>query len=430
VYWLYSLLLFIAFIAYGPVYFVRMRLRRGESVYLRERLGLRLPPRVPAGRSVWLHAVSVGEVLSLRHLVARIKRAHPDWAVYFSTLTDTGFRIAREKLPEADRVFLVPLDFAWIVRKFFRALKPDLFILAESEFWPNLLRTADRNCRAVMLINGRISTRSFARYRRLGPLTRRILSHVDRFLVQTEADGQRLSGMGVAAGRVRVAGNLKAEISLPAFSPDALGALRREIGVGESERVIVAGSTHRGEEEILLRAYRRAAQGGGGQRLLIAPRHPQRAEEIEQSAAALHLRVSRRTLGSTGEWQVLIIDTIGELASFYAIADTAFIGGSLVPHGGQNLLEPAFYGKPIFFGPHMENFAALSEEFIRRGAARVVTGEDELAAVFAPDKADELADMGKRAAAVLASLQGATELTLLEIEDCLDAPAGPAGAGG
>jgi 3-deoxy-D-manno-octulosonic-acid transferase len=348
--------------------------------------------------------------------VARIKREHPEWAVYFSTLTDTGYRIAREKLREADQIFLVPLDFAWVVRRFFRALEPDLLILAESEFWPNLLRIARRRSGGVLLINGRMSAGSFERYQRLKPLTRKILDNIDGFLVQTEQDRQRLMAMGLAAGKIQVAGNLKADISLPTFTPADLANLRRAVGVRETQRILVAGSTHRGEEEMLLRAYRRAASRAADLKLLLAPRHPLRAEEVERAAAELGLRVSRRTRKPQGEWQVLIIDTIGELAGFYAIADMAFIGGSLVPHGGQNLLEPAFYGKPILFGPHMENFAALAAEFVARGAARVVAGEDDLAHAFGLGGRGELREMGERAAAVLASLQGATEQTLREIE--------------
>jgi 3-deoxy-D-manno-octulosonic-acid transferase len=416
VYWVYSLLLFLVLVAYSPLYFVRMRLRQRESMYISRRLGLRLPVGRTAGRSIWVHAVSVGEVLSLRNLVARIKREHPEWAVYFSTLTDTGYRIAREKLREADQIFLVPLDFAWVVRRFFRALEPDLMILAESEFWPNLLRVAHRRSGGVLLINGRMSAGSFKRYQRLKPLTRKILQNIDGFLVQTEQDRQRLMGMGLAAGKIQVAGNLKADISLPTFTPADLANLRRAVGVLETQRIIVAGSTHRGEEETLLRAYRRAASRATDLRMLLAPRHPLRSEEVERAAAELGLRVSRRTRKPQGEWQVLIIDTIGELGGFYAIADMAFIGGSLVPHGGQNLLEPAFYGKPILFGPHMENFAALAAEFVGRSAARVVAGEDDLADAFWLGSRGQLREMGERAAAVLASLQGATEKTLLEIE--------------
>ncbi len=415
-YWLYSLILCIAFILYTPYYFFRTRFRRGEPLYLSERLGLRLPRAAGTGPALWIHAVSVGEVLSLRTLVARVKKEHPDWSIYFSTLTNTGYRVALEKLQGADSIFIAPLDFVWILGRYFRRLNPGVFILAESELWPNLLRTAHRRCRAVMLINGRISPSSFRRYHTLRLLSRRVLMNIDRFLVQTEKDGERLEGIGLPRERIRVAGNLKAEISLPAFSPEAARIVRRALGLTEERKVIVAGSTHRGEEEIVLRAFKRAAAAGGDPALLIAPRHPERAEEIERAAADLGLRVSRRTRGASGGWQVLIVDTIGELAGLYAIADSAFVGGSLVPHGGQNLLEPAFYGKPVFFGPHMENFTALAEEFTGRGAARVVAGEDELAAVFALAGGQELREMGLRAAAVLASLRGATDLTYLEIE--------------
>ena len=418
-YWLYSFVLLIAFILYAPFHIYRTRLRRGERLHLSERLGLRLPREGAAGPSLWIHAVSVGEVLSLRTLVARIKQEHPDWSVYFSTLTNTGYRVARDKLEGADSIFIMPLDFACLLRRYFRRLNPGLFILAESEFWPNLLRIAHRRCRAVLLINGRVSAGSFDRYRRLRLLSRKVLMKIDRFLVQTEKDGERLEAIGLPSARIRVVGNLKAEINLPAFSPEDTGALRRGLGIPETRKIIVAGSTHRGEEEIVLRAFKRAACEGADIALLIAPRHPDRAEEVEKTAVDLELQVSRRTRGPSGPWQVLIVDTIGELAGFYAIADVAFVGGSLVPHGGQNLLEPAFYAKPVFFGPHMENFAALAEEFVRKGAARAVAREDELTEAFALAGGGELREMGQRAAAVLASLRGATELTYREIERCL-----------
>ncbi len=426
--WLYSFIMAVVFVLYTPFYFYRTRLRRGEPLYLSERLGGRLPRAGAPEPSLWIHAVSVGEVLSLRTLVARLKKEHPDWSIFFSTLTNTGYRVAREKLEGADRIFIVPLDFAWIIRRFFRRLDPELFILAESEFWPNLLRLAHRRCRGVMLVNGRVSERSYDRYRKLGFLSRRVLRNIDRFLVQTEKDRDRLEAIGLPAGRIRVAGNLKAEISLPAFNPEDAAALRRGLGIADSRKIIVAGSTHRGEEETLLRAFRRAVTDGADSVFLVAPRHPGRAEEVERTAQAMDLRVSRRTREASGTWQVLIIDTIGELAGFYAIADVAFVGGSLVPHGGQNLLEPAFYAKPVFFGPHMENFAALAEEFVRRGAAREVAGEDELVEIFALAGKAELLEMGKKSAAVLASLRGATDVTCAEIERCLigHPPAGPA----
>ncbi len=414
--WIYSFILLIAFVFYAPFYIIRTKLRRREPLYLRERLGLRLPPPGESARSLWVHAVSVGEVLSLRTLVSRLRKEHPDWAVYFSTLTNTGYRVAREKIDGAASVFLVPLDFAWVVRRFFRRLNPGLFILAESEFWPNLLRVARSRCGAVLLINGRISAGSFSRYRRLKFLSRKVLMNIDRLLVQTEDDARRLAAVGVPEARIRVAGNLKAEVSLPSFSPQDIADLRSRLGIPATRKIIVAGSTHKGEEEIVLSAFKRAAAGGADLALLIAPRHPERAEEVERTAVGLDLRAARRTTGASGPWQVLIIDTIGELASFYAIADIAYVGGSLVPHGGQNLLEPAFYAKPVFFGPHMENFAELAGEFIEKGAAGVVAGEEVLSRAMARAGDEEMRDMGKRAAAVLASLQGATELTCREID--------------
>lgn len=348
--------------------------------------------------------------------MGRLHEKHPDWTLYFSTLTTTGYQVAREKFGAFASVFVVPLDFSWIVRRFFRRLRPRLFILAESEFWPNLLRIARRSSRAVLLVNGRVSAGSFRRYLRLRMLARRVLANIDRFLVQTDEDQHRLEAIGVPAPKVRVAGNLKAEIRLPAFSPADREALRRELGIPEGRKIIVAGSTHRGEEEIVLRAFRRASADGDESVLLLAPRHPERAEEVERAARGLGLRVTRRTTKDASPWQVLIIDTIGELAGLYAVADLAFVGGSLVPHGGQNLLEPAFYAKPIVFGPHMENFASLVEVFLRRDAARITPGEPELARAIGLAGTAELRDMGERAAAALASLQGATEQTFEEIE--------------
>jgi 3-deoxy-D-manno-octulosonic-acid transferase len=421
VYGLYSLILLLLLLIYAPVYSIRMKFGRKERLYLRERLGLRLPAALPGEPSIWVHAVSVGEVLSLRRLVSEIKRKHPSCPVYFSTLTNTGYRIAKQQLPEVDAIFLVPLDFGWTVRRFFSALRPHLFILAESEFWPHLLRQAERTCRSVLLINGRISQRSFRKYFRLRFLAKRLLSHLDLFLVQTDSDRIRLEKIGIPSERVEVAGNLKADIQLPAVSPEEIGDLRRKIGVPPGKRLIVAGSTHHGEEEKILRAFsetRRSRQDLG---LVIAPRHPERSPEVQRIGTDLSLSVIRRTQAEPDRtWDVLILDTIGELARFYSLADLAFIGGSLVPHGGQNLLEPAYYAKPLIFGPHMDNFAPLAEEFIRSGAARVVRSQSDLREVFLMKDPAALEAMGTNARGLLSSLQGATDRTIRIIESLLE----------
>jgi 3-deoxy-D-manno-octulosonic-acid transferase len=417
VYGLYSLILTLALFIYAPIYFLRVKLGRKESLYFRERLGLRLPAASPGEAGIWVHAVSVGEVLSLRRLVSEIKEKHPSWQIYFSTLTETGYRIARQKLPAADAVFLVPLDFGWVVRKFFKALRPRLFILAESEFWPHLLRQAKRTCPSVLLINGRISQRSFHKYRRLRFLSRRLLGQLDRFLVQTESDRRRLEIIGIPSEKVEVAGNLKADIRLPEVSRADIEDLKRKIGVSPSQRLIVAGSTHKGEEEMILKAFSAARKSHQELGMVIAPRHPERSSEVEKIGKRLSLSTLRRTRAEPERaWDVLILDTIGELARFYALADLAFIGGSLVPHGGQNLLEPAYYGKPLVFGPHMDNFAFLAEEFCRTGAARIVHGQADLEKVFSMKDRDALDAMGSKARAVLCALQGATARTVQVIE--------------
>jgi 3-deoxy-D-manno-octulosonic-acid transferase len=420
VYFLYSLILFFAFIFYAPVYFFRMKLWRGERLYLRERLGVRLPQRSPAGPSIWIHAVSVGEVLSLRSLLSQIKKRHPSWRVCFSTLTSTGYRIAKDKLPEADSVFLIPLDFAFIVRKFFRALRPQLLVLAESEFWPNLLRGARKNCRATILVNGRISARSFKTYHRLGPLAHKLLQNIGLFLVQTELDAQRIKALGLDPERVKVVGNLKAEVNLPALSQEDIQAFKKNLGIPESKKVIVAGSTHKGEEEPVLKAFEEARRERNDLLLIVAPRHPERAGEVEKISLNLGLKALRKTMASPDQpWDVLVLDTIGELARFYSLADLTFVGGSIVPHGGQNFMEPAFYGKPIFLGPYLDNFIFLADEFIRCGAVQVVSGRQDLAKAFRMKDEASLGEMGKKAKALLDSFQGATEKTLRVIENLM-----------
>ncbi len=420
-YTLYSLILFLVLLVYTPAYFFRMKFRRRESLYLRERLGFRLPTAGLGEPAIWIHAVSVGEVLSLRRLVSEIKKRHPSWAVYFSTLTNTGFKIAREKLVEADAIFLLPLDFGWTVRRYFSALRPRLFVLAESEFWPQLLRRAKKSCRYVLLINGRISQRSFRKYRWLGVLSRRIFGRVDRFLVQTEIDRKRLERIGVAESRIEVAGNLKADIRLPAVSPEELNDLRRKIGVSDEKKIIIAGSTHKGEEEKILKAFKEAQASRQDLAVVIAPRHPERSTEVEKIGAGLSLGVVRRTLAEPERpWDVLILDTIGELAIFYALGDLAFVGGSLVPHGGQNLLEPAYYGKPVLFGPHMENFAFLADQFVRSGGARVVRDWIDLEENFLMKDQSALEAMGIKARELLFSLQGSTERTIQVIESLVE----------
>jgi 3-deoxy-D-manno-octulosonic-acid transferase len=420
-YAIYSVFLFFALLFYFPAYFVRSRLCRKESLHLRRRCGAGLKKRDPGKKSFWIHAVSVGEVLSLQNLIREIKRIHPDWGIYFSCLTESGYRMAREKFAELDEIFFVPLDLGFVVKRFFLHLKPDVFVLAESEFWPNLLREARRKTKGVLLVNGRISNRSFRRFERFKFLMKRILNQVSLFLVQTDKDKRMLEKIGVDPGIVRVAGNLKAEIKLPILTSQDLKRLKDGLGISQKARVIVAGSIRKGEEEPLLEAYSRARETKPELLFILAPRHPERAGEVEKICQKYPYRVMMRTKVRAGaEWDILILDTLGELAQVYALSDIAFVGGSLVPWGGHNLLEPAFYAKPVFFGPHMDNFAYLAEIFVQAGAARILENQEDLAAVFSLRDEDEYREMGRKAKETLQSLQGATEKSIRAIESMMD----------
>jgi 3-deoxy-D-manno-octulosonic-acid transferase len=429
VYRLYSLLLFIVFALYAPWYYVRTRFFRRDRVYFRERLALGFRPEEGDAPGIWIHAVSVGEVLSLQNFIRELKRRHPEWRLFLSTLTSAGFHVAREKVRDVDRIFFVPLDFRKPVRRVLEALRPRVLVLAESEFWPNLLREAARFGSRVLVVNGRISQTSFKRYAELKPMARRILAPVSRFLVQTDLDRERLVDLGIPPAAVEVAGNLKAEVRLPDLGAQELRLLRRGLGLADDRPVLVAGSTRKGEEERLLRAFAASRRARPDLVLVLAPRQVGRAEDIARLARDLGLRTVRRTEvaagGAADEWEVLVLDTLGELAHCYALAAVAFIGGSLVPWGGHNILEPAFYRKPIFFGPHMKNFAALAGAFLKAEAARVVRTDEDLAAMFLEAGENKLAAMGERARSVLDSLAGATDRAIESLERMMTAPGRP-----
>jgi 3-deoxy-D-manno-octulosonic-acid transferase len=416
----YSFLLSLYLLIYIPICFVRIKIFGGDSLYLRERLGFKLPEEKRHERSLWIHAVSVGEVLSLQNLIKQIKERHPDWVIHFSTLTNTGMKVAKEKLRYADSIFFVPLDFKHVVKKFFAVLSPRLFILAESEFWPNLLREAKKQTNGILLINGRISHHSFKRFRRLHFLTKRVLRNIKLFLVQTETDKERLRKIGVNPNLIEVTGNLKSEVRLPLFTEKGILEMKRKLNISETKKVVVAGSTHKGEEKQLLKAFREARKSNSRLLLILAPRHQNRFDEVERLCQDFSLNVGRKTLiSSDSEWDILILDTIGELAQFYALSDVSFVGGSLVPWGGQNLLEPAFYGKPIFFGPYMDNFSALAEKFVESNAAKIINKKHDLVEMFLIQDENSLEEMGVRARETLSSLQGATEKTIKVIEELM-----------
>lgn len=425
-YILYSLLLACALLVSLPWWALQV-LRLGKyRAGLAERLGfvpLRLRPQAKPG-AIWIHAVSVGEVLAISQLVADLKRTVPQRPVFVSTTTATGQTLARQRFGE-DRVFFMPLDFGFAVRAYLELLRPSLLILAETEFWPNLLHLARKRGSPVAIVNARVSDRSFPRYRRFRGLFARVLSDVDLFLAQTEEDARRLREIGAAAEGVRVTGNLKFDVRSLSGSP-LQENLRRALG--ESAAVIVCGSTTEGEEELLLQAFQEILRQRPSAVMVLAPRHPERFEEVASLVIAQGIPMVRRTswppagmAASPISGGVFLLDTLGELASVYALAGVAFVGGSLLPGvGGHNILEPAQHGVPILAGPYTANFREIVGIFERGGGIKIVSAENltgELLRLLAAG--EERQRLGQRARQLFLENTGATARTLEALQALL-----------
>jgi len=428
-YILYSLLLAVALLISLPWWVVQV-LRLGKyRAGLKERLGV-VPPRVrghasaSSACSIWIHAVSVGEVLAVSHLLAELERSNPTRRIFISTTTATGQTLARQRFG-ADRVFFMPLDFGFAVRPYLKVLRPGLLILAETEFWPNLLHLSRTKRSLVAIVNARISDRSFPRYRRFRWFFSRVLADVDLFLTQTEDDARRLKEIGAAGERVRVSGNLKFDVRSASDSRLA-GELRRVLG--KDSLVVVCGSTTDGEEELLLQAFLEILEDLPSTALVIAPRHPERFDKVAGLIMARGLALVRRSAWSGGAVparSVFLLDSVGELASIYALADVAVVGGSLLPDvGGHNILEPAQHAVPIVVGPNTFNFREIVRIFERDGAITVVTASTlsgELRHLLA-DPA-ERRRLGQLARELFLQNTGATQRTLQALQSLLRAQA-------
>jgi 3-deoxy-D-manno-octulosonic-acid transferase len=431
-YVLYSLLTFVGFILVSP-YFVYQAIRYQKYIgSLRQRLGyLPITLNVDREASIWIHAVSVGEVLTARALVEDLRTRYPRLRLYLSTTTMAGYQVARRNVPHVDAVFYFPFDWAFIVRRTLTIVQPRVFMMVETEIWPNLLRECRARGVKTLVVNGRMSVRSYRRYRLVRPLFRRVLKGIDRFCVQSEPTAQRLIDLGADPARVVVTGSLKFD-SLESPAPPVHGKPRERVlrffRLSPSRVVIVAGSTVRGEEVAVLRAFARVKATAPGALAIVAPRHPERFDEVERLVREHgFVTVKRSALAIDAEPRadVVVLDTIGELAQVYQLASAVFVGGSLVDHGGHNILEPAIFGKPILFGPYMRNFAEIAEAFLINGAAvQVASGRDleeaMLALVTDPVRR---ARLGAAARALVEANRGAKDRTLAVIHDLLEPPA-------
>lgn len=387
--------------------------RRGFS----ERIG-RVPGRLTAPgdsrqRIIWFHAVSVGEVLAVRGLITKMQRVFPHWRVVVSTTTDTGQDLARKHFG-AENTFYFPLDFAFAIRPYLRTLRPEVVVLAETEFWPNFLRIVHSSGARIAVVNGRISDRSRPRYRRFRRLWKSVLAKVDLFLTQTEQDKERLESIGADPARVHVTGNLKFDVSLPP-APEIVAALRKAFAVEGAGPVLVCGSTVEDEERPLLRAFENLRVSHPRAVMILAPRHPERFGAVASLLQQIGIEWRRRSQwnGEPLAGGVLLVDSIGELAALYSLADVAFVGGSLVPRGGHNIIEPAQHGVAIVTGNHTENFRDIVGLFQRHDAVRIVgLAELPLMLMQLVDNAAERMALGRRAKETILSQMGATSRTL------------------
>jgi 3-deoxy-D-manno-octulosonic-acid transferase len=444
VYFIYSLLMGLATLLLLP-YWLIQGLRHGKYLSnLAERLGLAFASleKLPAQRAgaIWIHAVSVGEALSSVTLARRLKEAHPERPLIVSTTTITGQTLARERMPFADAVIYFPLDWAFCVRRALRAVQPAIVVILETEIWPNFLRQAGRREIPVVFVSGRISDRSFGRYQSylgmfgffLRPFLQDVLGNARVFLMQSETDAERICALGAPANRVYVSGNLKYDQELPSPTPLA-NWLEAEAKRRGRSPIIVAGSVVATEEPLALIAFG-VVQGEFPRALLVlAPRKPERFE-----AAAEFIHESRRKFirrselpipglaqapaafgeaSITDDLTVLLIDSIGELASLYRLADGVFVGGSLVPSGGHNILEPAAFGKIAVFGPSMENFAEIASRFVAAGAAVQVESPEDAGVAWIEHlrNPERRAQTGERARRLVDASRGATDRALAEI---------------
>jgi 3-deoxy-D-manno-octulosonic-acid transferase len=408
---LYSLIYVIALGFLLPFEYLK-RPKGLRKRWLRERFGE--PPASDGGAPcIWVHAVSVGEVLAAVPFIKGLKARHPGLRLVVSTVTDTGQKVARGSLGDIAEAIYLPFDMASVLDNAVSRLNPVMAITIETEIWPNLFRSLRKRGVPVVVLNGRISDSSFRGYRKIRFFIRRVLRDVDVFCMQDETYARRIIELGVEEKKVRITGNFKFDIKVPLDIPGWSARL--------SQPVIVGGSTHRGEEELLVAAYARLREEFSGLTLILAPRHPERSEEVQHMLRAKGIDfVLRSSLPEGGiAGSVVLLDTVGELASVYGISDVAVVGGSFIEHGGQNPLEPAFWGKPVICGPHMENFPFM-EEFYAAGAALSV-GREGLQGVLrdllgSPEKRGA---MGRAGRELVMKNRGAVERALGVVEGAL-----------
>src|SRR3990172_7001952 len=430
-YLLYNFLLILLVTIAFPFWLYKVVTKEKHRKGFWEKLGLGTKLNSAPGDSrcrIHIHAVSVGEVIAATPFIKGLRQSHPEIRLTLSTVTPTGNEVARKRLPEVDRILYSPFDLPWSVKRFIRSVKPDIYVSVETELWPNFLREVKRSGARSLIINGRISPDAFKGYRMFCCFMKGVLSNVDIFCMQTDEDAERIREIGAPAGSVTVTGNMKYDQKFIEMDGNAVSAKRRFYGIGKDDKVIVAGSTHPGEDEVIISSYlachkddekpactppvchpefisgsqtmpgkeipkqvrddRGDDRGMGFSseklRLIIVPRHIERTADIERIVKSKGLDVIRRTglrnsdKNDVPHGTVIVVDTIGELSTLYSIATVVIIRGSFIPHGGQNPLEAMYYRKPLIFGKYMFNFKQITEEILENGAGLMIEDKASL----------------------------------------------------
>ncbi|MFH1381142.1 MAG: 3-deoxy-D-manno-octulosonic acid transferase [Candidatus Omnitrophota bacterium] len=410
---IYDIFFAVFSVAYLPYLLVKGKAHKDFA----QRLG-KLKPSLTASRisrPIWLHAVSVGEVAAAKNFIQKLREKFPDKKIVLSTTTKTGNDVANKLLREDIVKFYFPLDFSFIVRKVVSLVNPSIFIVMETEIWPNLINALSKRKIPIVMINGRISDRSYKGYRRVKFLFEGILKKINHFCMQSPEDAGRIEALGAEKAKIKVTGNMKFDtVPLQSFKNP-----KEDLIFGAPGKLIIAGSTHPGEEEIIFEVYKKLLREFSDLKLLIAPRHVERSQTIKKLSEKYGFETMffSSQKGRFNEGGVLILDTIGELSHLYRFADVVFMGGSLVKKGGHNLVEPAIFGKPIVFGPYMSNFRVMAKLFLENTAAVQIRSKDDLLNILRSllKNTEERKSLGKNAKRLLDASSGATDRNVCEV---------------
>ena len=418
---LYNTLLTLGLILSSPFFAFKIittsHYRRGLS----QRLGIcnkGVYKKVATEKPLWIHAASVGEVLGSLPILEGIRQTNPELPIHLSTMTATGNDMAKKRAAGVRAITFFPLDHPWVVRRTISLVNPRAFLMAETEIWPNFLMELGRRGIPAMLFNGRISTRSFQWYKRFRSFFASPLATISAFCMQSSLDAQRIIEMGANPERVTVSGNVKFDQPPPEITQKEKEALLQTLGLHAGQPILIAGSTHRGEEEFMLKVLQRLSPEYPDLVLILAPRYLERVKEVEVLLKREKIPWKRRSqLKAKGEREgavVILLDTLGELSKLYSLGTLIFVGGSLVRIGGHNILEPLFFKKPVFFGPFMDHFREISDEILRRGAGFQIREVEEMLSHSKTLLEDAYlkSNMGKCGFEIIRNNRGATSKTL------------------